>query len=484
MVDRRRDLKEVAKAFGVRVADTPVCDGHCAPLDFLESWCFDRPSVAAVLGPRGGGKSFLAAFATFWDSVSLKRHGTKILGGSLAQSQQIYDALDGISATEHGERRFKSITKEAARFKNGSTVSMLAASPKSVRGPHVPTLRLDEIDEIDPEIREAAMGMCMAKDGVPASVTMTSTWHKIGGPMAGLIDRARGGEFPFFSFCAFEVLERCPDERSGVHLENCPACPLVKWCHDTNGKPPKAKRSNGHYAIESLIQKVRTVSLRAFEADYLCLGPKADGLWFSADFEPGKHDDIAEYDPALPVHLALDTGVFTGAVFYQVRVNPLTGLRTYTVFADYLAENVPAGENARALLLLAESLCNGLIDYRWTDPAGGARNPVGPTVMGEYDRAGLPLDKWPRSSVADSLAIVEACLESADGTKRLFVHGRCTNLINAFRSYRRAKRGKPAQWMDYPEDPQHPHEDVMDALRGGLVAEERGHASWGGDPYG
>ncbi len=32
----------------------------------------------------------------------------------------------------------------------------------------------------------------------------------------------------------------------------------------------------------------------------------------------------------------------------------------------------------------------------------------------------------------------------------------------------RAKRG--GQWADFPEDPQHPHEDVMDALRGVLFA--------------
>jgi hypothetical protein len=33
-------------------------------------------------------------------------------------------------------------------------------------------------------------------------------------------------------------------------------------------------------------------------------------------------------------------------------------------------------------------------------------------------------------------------------------------------NYRRAKRG--GQWQDWPEDPQHPHEELVDALRGGL----------------
>ena len=40
-------------------------------------------------------------------------------------------------------------------------------------------------------------------------------------------------------------------------------------------------------------------------------------------------------------------------------------------------------------------------------------------------------------------------------------------LGKALGNYRRKKlRG---QWMDYPEDPQHPWEDLVDSLRGGLV---------------
>ena len=58
----------------------------------------------------------------------------------------------------------------------------------------------------------------------------------------------------------------------------------------------------------------------------------------------------------MPVHLAVDTGVFTGAVFFQVR--PEAGRTTGTVdevhvFADYLAEGRSAEANARAIRELA-----------------------------------------------------------------------------------------------------------------------------------
>ena len=70
---------------------------------------------------------------------------------------------------------------------------------------------------------------------------------------------------------------------------------------------------------------------------------------------------------------------------------------------------------------------------------------------------------------ADGLQLVEALLRSADGTISLRIHPRCKALIAALLSYTRAKRA--GQWMDYPEDPLHPHEDVIDPLCGGLKLE-------------
>jgi hypothetical protein len=88
-------------------------------------------------------------------------------------------------------------------------------------------------------------------------------------------------------------------------------------------------------------------------------------------------------------------------------------------------------------------------------------------VIAEYERVGLrPMQRWPLGSVSDGLALIESFLSPADGRPRLVVHPRCQATIRAFASYRRARRG--GQWQDYPEDPQHPQEDLLDALRGGL----------------
>lgn len=465
-------LAQLATDWGVHVAAQPVCCGHHAPLDFLSGWVFDRPPISLTHGPRGGGKSFLRSLATHIDSIRYHHHKTKILGGSLAQSEQVYNALGDFDRADKEAHWFHSYTRTKAVYREtGSEVSILSASPTSVRGPHIPTLCLDEVDEIDSEVRESAIGMSMEVGGVQGSIAMTSTWHRVAGPMSDLIAQGDAGAFPVYRFCAFEVLEHCSEERSGPNLEHCPECPLKTWCHDegiAEAGSPKAKRSDGHYAITSLIQKAMAVSARVFEADYLCRGPKAAGLWFPS-FNRATHvGDDAEYDPALPVYLAVDCGTsrYTGAVLFQLRERP-DGSHLCTVFGDYLGVDLVSEVNARAIQEIARQRCNGRLDRVRLDPASRARTSVGPVVYGEYQRVfGSLVEAWPLRSVRDSLDLLDSFIRPASGPVCLRIHPRCEDTIRAIESFRRAKRR--GIFIDEPEPEDHPHEDLVDALKGGL----------------
>lgn len=188
-----------------------------------------------------------------------------------------------------------------------------------------------------------------------------------------------------------------------------------------------------------------------------------EGLWFDG-FDPATHvTEDAEYDPALPSYLSVDVGVETGAVIFQQHGERIN------VVADYYSYNRPAEANAHALLALVDRHV-GTVRTTYCDPAGGARNPIGPTVLEVYRRAGLPMRPWANTnpSVSDSLENVALRLTPRDGRPLLTVHPRCKALVNAFLSYRRAKRQD--QWCDFPQDPCHPAEELIDALRGGLFA--------------
>src|SRR5690606_36608290 len=95
---------------------------------------------------------------------------------------------------------------------------------------------------------------------------------------------------------------------------------------------------------------------------------------------------------------------------------------------------------------------------------------IGPAAYAEYEAVfgRRKLGFWPGHTVVDGLDLVESfvCTNGFDGQPNLLIHPDYSHLIGAFENYVRAKRGNV--WMGYPEDPLHPAEDLMDALRGGL----------------
>lgn len=193
-----------------------------------------------------------------------------------------------------------------------------------------------------------------------------------------------------------------------------------------------------------------------------------EGQWF-ASFDPdptlGHVTVEAEYDPRLgPVHLSVDTGVHTGGVLWQVVEEP-TGPAVH-VFADYYSFDVAARQNAHAILGLCVERCRGRYDVGRRDPSGGASSGFGSqTIASEFEAVGLRLAPWTKypGCVLAGLNLVSAFIDS----NKLRVHPRCVHLIAALTNYMRAKRG--GQYVDDPEDPQHPHEDLIDALRSGLL---------------
>jgi hypothetical protein len=195
----------------------------------------------------------------------------------------------------------------------------------------------------------------------------------------------------------------------------------------------------------------------------------SEGAWFPS-FDPGRHvSTVAEYDATLPVRLAVDCGTSrcTGAVFFQVR--ELGGYRhRVTVFGDYYAEGLFSEANAQAIKAKSWEVCRGRIDLARLDPSSTAHTGAGPVVYGEYERVfgSRVLAPWPHHQVADGLDHIEILLGAPDRESDLLIHPRCSHLIDAFKNYRRAERA--GEFLDWPADPQHSAEDLMDALRGGI----------------
>ena len=194
-----------------------------------------------------------------------------------------------------------------------------------------------------------------------------------------------------------------------------------------------------------------------------------DGQWFVA-FDPARHVTLeAGYTPGIPVRVAIDCGVsrHTGAVFYQVfEIDKFRSI--INVFGDYYREGDFSETNALAIRELLSKLAPGVEPERVRlDPAASARTGVGPAAFGEYKRVfGRQVSYWPPHLVADGLDQIELLLGPLSRPPDLVIHPRCEHLIAAFNGYSRATQG--GEFLNHPLDPQHPHEDLMDSLRGGI----------------
>ncbi len=188
-----------------------------------------------------------------------------------------------------------------------------------------------------------------------------------------------------------------------------------------------------------------------------------EGRWF-ATWDPQKHVSVqAEYQRGIPVRCAIDAGTsrHTGVVFFQV-IPLQSGRSRVSVFGDYHTRNVVSAVNATAIRARCLELCGQAPDLARIDPAATARTSIGPAAYGEYERVfGRVLARWPMHGVLDGLDQLKILLD----TGNLLVHPRCTHLREAFNASRKIERAR--DFIDQPAD-DHPHEDLMDALRGGV----------------
>ncbi len=191
----------------------------------------------------------------------------------------------------------------------------------------------------------------------------------------------------------------------------------------------------------------------------------SDGAWFP-QYDPRRHESAdAEYDPRFPVHLAIDCGVsrHVAAVWFQLRgMDPLK--RRVTVFGDFHSEGLFSEAAAKTIRAHSEALPHrGEVATVRLDPAATARTGIGPSAYGEFEKVfgSRSLAAWPQHRVLDGLDQLGVLLDLG----LLQIHPRCDRLKAAFGGYCRKRRG--STYLDEPEQI-HPHEDLMDALRGGV----------------
>ena len=202
----------VKTLWNITIPRTKVCAEHNAPFDAFAASYFAKEPQILIHGSRGlAGKSRLMSILGI-TKAAVMGSDVNILGGSLSQSSNIHETMRDAWASENAPRAMMiSEGNQLVRLSNGAKIRPLTASQKTVRGPHPPTLLLDEIDEMDQDILDAALGQPMPQKNylgeiIKAHTAMSSTWQYADGTFAEMIRRFRENELPIFTWCYRESM--------------------------------------------------------------------------------------------------------------------------------------------------------------------------------------------------------------------------------------------------------------------------------------
>lgn len=189
--------------WGVTIPRIPICREHTSPFHALADAYFGRSPVSIWKASRGfGGKSTLMGTLCAVEAATLGAQVT-VLGGSAAQSQRVHEVTHELWYHPYSPKGLLEgdPTKFTTRLKNGAWIIALMASQKSVRGPHPQRLRLDEVDEMELELFEAAQGQPMDARGLKSQTVVSSTHQYPDGTMTELLKRANEKGWPVFEWC-------------------------------------------------------------------------------------------------------------------------------------------------------------------------------------------------------------------------------------------------------------------------------------------
>jgi len=198
----------VRTLWGVEIPRHKVCVEHSAPFDWFSDCFFRRVPLGVALGSRGlSGKSY--AMSALGNTIAVVLGcDVNLLGGSMAQSLNLHKHMQNAWDSPHAPRyMIEHLGATEVKLSNKAKITPLTASQRTVRGPHPAQLCLDEIDEMDPEIYESALGQPMNQVNklvgvtIEPQVAVTSTLQYADGNMMRVMKEAKERGLGVYSWC-------------------------------------------------------------------------------------------------------------------------------------------------------------------------------------------------------------------------------------------------------------------------------------------
>lgn len=480
----RDELRRVVQlALNVDLPCRPITPGHSTPLDFVLDAVNNPGRDMAVWANRGGMKTLCASVVAALEFATQPGPlASRVLAGSEDQARILYEYWHRWCKTTLLAGHIVGSPGTSMTTLSNGELEILPASQKQVRGPRVQRLFRDEVDEIDPDVYAASVGMLTSRSGVPARSIDTSTWHRAGGPMGKLVAEADRRGVRVHKWNIWEVLANCPRERHDDG-RGCRTCRLARPCLEKarealarTTEPGRvapvdkeagdarlslgiAAACGGTMSIDDAIRQFSQWSIEQWQAEAECRRPALAGLVYGGfdrclHVRPGlqRRDD-------LPTWRAIDWG-WQNFVCLWLQADKHGNVY---VVDELHAGQATTAENARRVRAVDGER---RIEATFCDPAGaGPSDQTGYSDVDVFASMGVrctyATSPWARD-VRNGINLVRAYLRPGGGPPRLFVSPRCRRTIECFESYR--VRQVNGEYVDEPVKPQ-PADHAMDALR-------------------
>ena len=323
-------LAWVEATFGVRIPAVACCPRHVAPAQAFCDALRARDQVALWIASRGfGGKTFLLALLAAANAI-LFETDVIVLGGSGQQSLRVVEQLHRLWAAGQvppawlaSEPTFTKTT-----FAWGNTIQALKASQPAVRGAHPTRLLLDEIDEMELPILEAAQGQPMDRDGVQAQTVMSSTHQYPDGTVTAMRRRAAELGWPVYEWCYRETLKPHGWLTADQVTRKRGELSRTMWETEYELQEPSAEgRAIAPAAVERMFDADRGTHIPAGDLEHTWRGqpgppaerawPDPAGAWYciGVDWAQKRHDTVA-------VVVRCDTTPLQVVAVYRIQRRP------------------------------------------------------------------------------------------------------------------------------------------------------------------
>ncbi|MNC49651.1 hypothetical protein D3C75_988430 [compost metagenome] len=136
------------------------------------------------------------------------------------QADKCYSYTNGILQNQWFKEKVINSIQKSTTVNNSlggkSEIQILPGTPAGVNSPHPQKANLDEVELMKWAVLQEAMSMPKSNDYARASLCITSSLKYSHGPMVRLMDEKETNGLKLYTWCIYETIENCSDERSGT----------------------------------------------------------------------------------------------------------------------------------------------------------------------------------------------------------------------------------------------------------------------------